>query len=456
VTNGAKPPPPQQQQQVRQRSALGDISNRAAPGSSAGAKKDELPPVECLHASDPLPLASFDLSSCARPEAVARAVDEHRAPVFGASARDVGGVAPLVLEQVPVPSPWAFGSSPGPMPTFRGVPPSPFGLEAEQLGRKPAGTSHDGSERCSSSQVAPRARLGPARPASPPPPPPPPPPPTHTHTHTVPRSAPFPPQRPLPQAGVGVAQDGAGHDLRDAGARALATAGHHRRRLGRGYGARGLRLRGGDVWGGWVGGWGVPGSFVGCSTACGECVPRARDDVGRSRHLAARRTHTLEAQSCVARWPCAHCVRDTRYLILFYSGLQHPTPKRATGRSRPSKRRAGDLATKIAFHERLHRLLHIVLAAGSCAPDRARCAARPAWLHDCWLVAGATSPQRRLPASERLRARAPASNTSAPQACTAGAPPAQLGPTVISGAAVRRGRAHAEQAPTELCRAGAT
>ena len=177
VTNGAKPPPPQQQQQVRQRSALGDISNRAAPGSSAGAKKDELPPVECLHASDPLPLASFDLSSCARPEAVARAVDEHRAPVFGASARDVGGVAPLVLEQVPVPSPWAFGSSPGPMPTFRGVPPSPFGLEAEQLGRKPAGTSHDGSERCSSSQVAPRARLGPARPASPPPP-------THTHTHT--------------------------------------------------------------------------------------------------------------------------------------------------------------------------------------------------------------------------------------------------------------------------------
>jgi hypothetical protein len=286
--------------------------------------------------------------------------------------------------------------------------------------------------------------------------PPPPPPPTHTHTHTVPRSAPFPPQRPLPQAGVGVAQDGAGHDLRDAGARALATAGHHRRRLGRGYGARGLRLRGGDVWGGWVGGWGVPGSFVGCSTACGECVPRARDDVGRSRHLAARRTHTLEAQSCVARWPCAHCVRDTRYLILFYSGLQHPTPKRATGRSRPSKRRAGDLATKIAFHERLHRLLHIVLAAGSCAPDRARCAARPAWLHDCWLVAGATSPQRRLPASERLRARAPASNTSAPQACTAGAPPAQLGPTVISGAAVRRGRAHAEQAPTELCRAGAT
>ena len=316
VTNGAKPPPPQQQQQVRQRSALGDISNRAAPGSSAGAKKDELPPVECLHASDPLPLASFDLSSCARPEAVARAVDEHRAPVFGASARDVGGVAPLVLEQVPVPSPWAFGSSPGPMPIFRGVPPSPFGLEAEQLGRKPAGTSHDGSERCSSSQVAPRARLGPARPASPPPP--------------VPRSAPFPPQRPLPQAGVGVAQDGAGHDLRDAGARALATAGHHRRRLGRGYGARGLRLRGGDVWGGWVGG----GGF---RAALSAALPRA---VSACRALGMTwGGHGTWQRGAPTRWRHSHARRDgpvrtvsgTRVVLSYFTVVCSTHPKTRNG-----------------------------------------------------------------------------------------------------------------------------
>lgn len=134
VTNEAKP---QQQQQARQRRALGDISNRAAPASSAGAKKDELPPVECLHTSDPAPPASFDLSSWARPEAVARAVGEHRAPIFGAAARGPSAVPPLVLEQVPPPSPWAVGVSPGPMPAFRGVPPMPFGLEAvAQLGRK--------------------------------------------------------------------------------------------------------------------------------------------------------------------------------------------------------------------------------------------------------------------------------------------------------------------------------
>ena len=58
VTNGAKPP---QQQQVRPRAILGDISNRAAaPALSAGAKKEELPPVECLHVSDPAPPASFE------------------------------------------------------------------------------------------------------------------------------------------------------------------------------------------------------------------------------------------------------------------------------------------------------------------------------------------------------------------------------------------------------------
>ena len=148
VTNGAKPPP---QQQVRPRAILGDISNRAAaPALSAGAKKEELPPVECLHVSDPAPPTSFDLTSCARPEAVARAVAEHRAPIFGATARDAG-----VLEQVRVPSPWAAGSSPGPMPTFRGVPPSPFGDEAPQLGQKSAPISHVGSARCSSSPVAP-------------------------------------------------------------------------------------------------------------------------------------------------------------------------------------------------------------------------------------------------------------------------------------------------------------
>ena len=134
VTNGAKVQQPQQQ--VRQRRALGDISNRAS--SSAGGKKDELPPVECLHVSDPAPPASFDLSSWARPEAVARAVAEHRAPIFGATARDAGAVPPLVLEQVRVPSPWAAGSSPGPMPTFRGVPPSPSGPEAAELGRNKA------------------------------------------------------------------------------------------------------------------------------------------------------------------------------------------------------------------------------------------------------------------------------------------------------------------------------
>ena len=219
VTNGAKPP---QQQQVRPRAILGDISNRAAaPALSAGAKKEELPPVECLHVSDPAPPASFDLTSCARPEAVARAVAEHRAPIFGATARDVG-----VLEQVRVPSPWAAGASPGPIPTFRGVPPSPFGAEAPQLGQKSAPISHVGSERCSASPVAPAS----ACPA------------------TAPNSASCPPQTSLPRAGVAVAQDGAGHELRDARAGALATAGHHRQRLGRGYGARGLRVRGGVVW----------------------------------------------------------------------------------------------------------------------------------------------------------------------------------------------------------------
>ena len=187
VTNGAKPP---QQQQVRPRAILGDISNRAAaPALSAGAKKEELPPVECLHVSDPAPPASFDLTSCARPEAVARAVAEHRAPIFGATARDAG-----VLEQVRVPSPWAAGASPGPIPTFRGVPPSPFGAEAPQLGQKSAPISHVGSERCSASPVAPAS----ACPA------------------TAPKSAPCPPQPSLPRAGVAVAQDGAGHELRDA------------------------------------------------------------------------------------------------------------------------------------------------------------------------------------------------------------------------------------------------
>ena len=150
VTNGAKPTP---QQQVRPRAILGDISNRAAaPALSAGAKKEELPPVECLHVSDPAPPASFDLTSSARPEAVARAVAEHRAPIFGATARDAG-----VLEQVRVPSPWAAGASPGPMPTFRGVPPSPFGAEAPQLGQKSAPISHVGSEV---QRVSGGARLG--------------------------------------------------------------------------------------------------------------------------------------------------------------------------------------------------------------------------------------------------------------------------------------------------------
>ena len=132
MTNKAKPQP---QQLVTPRRALGDISNRAAPSSSAGAKKDELPPVECLHASDPAPPASFDLSSWARPEVVARAAGEHRAPIFGATARGAGAVPPLMLEPVPDPSPWVLGASPGPMPAFRGVPPSPFALEvAAQLG----------------------------------------------------------------------------------------------------------------------------------------------------------------------------------------------------------------------------------------------------------------------------------------------------------------------------------
>ena len=138
VTNGAKVQQPQQQ--VRQRRALGDISNRAAPTTSASAwsKNDEGLPVEYLHASDPLRLASFDFSGGAHPEAVARAVAEHRAPIFGATARDAGAVPPLVLEQVRVPSPWEAGSSPGPMPTFRGVPPSPSGPEAAELGRNKA------------------------------------------------------------------------------------------------------------------------------------------------------------------------------------------------------------------------------------------------------------------------------------------------------------------------------
>ena len=74
MTNGAKPQPqPQPQQQGRQRRALGDISNRAAPSTSASAwaKNDEGLPVEYLHASDPLPLASFDFSAGAHPQAVA-------------------------------------------------------------------------------------------------------------------------------------------------------------------------------------------------------------------------------------------------------------------------------------------------------------------------------------------------------------------------------------------------
>ena len=84
VTNGAKPQPqPQPQQQGRQRRALGDISNRAAPSTSASAfaKNDEGLPVEYLHASDPLPLASFDFSAGAHPEAVGWAAVVNRAEV---------------------------------------------------------------------------------------------------------------------------------------------------------------------------------------------------------------------------------------------------------------------------------------------------------------------------------------------------------------------------------------
>jgi len=126
VTNGAKPQPQQQEQQVRQRRALGDISNRAAPTTSASAwaKNDEGLPVEYLHAGDPSPLASFDFSGTARPEAVAGDVLEHRAPTFGAtSCLSAACLPPLVLEE-------------GPMPTCRDAHPSPRGLKAAQLGRR--------------------------------------------------------------------------------------------------------------------------------------------------------------------------------------------------------------------------------------------------------------------------------------------------------------------------------
>ena len=133
-TNGVARPEPQQQ--TRPRRALGDISNRAAStASNAGsAKQNELPPIECMHACEPAPAASFDLASALKPEAVARAASEHRAPIFGSAAVGRSGVPPLALEQMHAfPTiPAMFGASPGPMPAFRGAPPSPFALaEAE-------------------------------------------------------------------------------------------------------------------------------------------------------------------------------------------------------------------------------------------------------------------------------------------------------------------------------------
>ena len=171
VTNGAKlQPQPQPQQQGRQRRALGDISNRAAPTTSASAlaKNDEGLPVEYLHASDPLPLASFDFSAGAHPEAVAADVAGHRAATFGGTSRlPAACLPPLVLEDVPVPSPWPSGSpfEEGPMPCRGGpppAPPSPPGREAAPLGRT-VGPGH--LRPCPT--AAPPHPLSPGRPARP-------------------------------------------------------------------------------------------------------------------------------------------------------------------------------------------------------------------------------------------------------------------------------------------------
>ena len=140
VTNGAKPKQQQQQQPVKQRRALGDISNKTAPTTSAKAwaKNDEgLPPVEYLHESDPVPLASFDFSGGAHPGEVAADVLEHRAPTFGARGYlSAACLSPAVYEEVPNPSPWAAGSPFEQGPFNRDGPPSPSGPEAAPLGRK--------------------------------------------------------------------------------------------------------------------------------------------------------------------------------------------------------------------------------------------------------------------------------------------------------------------------------
>ena len=143
ATNGGARPEPQQARPKRGLGYRGDISNQTAASSQTAqsAKKGELPPVECMHACAPAPPTSFDVSASARPEAVARAAGEHRAPIFGSAAARGAPVPPLTLEQVPAfpgASPWRLGASPGPMPAFRGVAPSPFALGASSPGPLPA------------------------------------------------------------------------------------------------------------------------------------------------------------------------------------------------------------------------------------------------------------------------------------------------------------------------------
>ena len=110
---------------------------KVAPATSLSAwtKNDEDLPVEYLHESDPVPLASFDFSGGAHPDEVAADVLAHRMPTFGARGfLPASDLPPLVFEEVPNPSPWAAGSpfEEGPMEAPLSPPLSPR-MEPEEL-----------------------------------------------------------------------------------------------------------------------------------------------------------------------------------------------------------------------------------------------------------------------------------------------------------------------------------
>ena len=110
---------------------------KVAPATSLSAwtKNDEDLPVEYLHESVPVPLASFDFSGGAHPDEVAADVLAHRMPTFGARGfLPASDLPPLVFEEVPNPSPWAAGSpfEEGPMEAPLSPPLSPR-MEPEEL-----------------------------------------------------------------------------------------------------------------------------------------------------------------------------------------------------------------------------------------------------------------------------------------------------------------------------------